>query len=83
MANDSIAKDLGRIKKALDQQTPRWGPVLVTLLGAEDRATRFFMDTTILKKPYKTNTFDKNKAFEYAFADTRLMQTVRASNLPG
>lgn len=83
MANDSIVKDLGRLKKALDQQTPRWGPVLVTLLGAEDRASRFFMDTTILKQPYKTNTYDKGKAFEYAFADTRLMQTVRASNLPG
>jgi hypothetical protein len=83
MANGSIAKDLGRLAKALDQQTPRWGPVLVTLLGAEDKATAAFMDTTILKKPYKTNTFDKNLAFGYAFNNTRLMQQAWAHGLPG
>jgi hypothetical protein len=83
MANASIAQDLGRLAKALDQQTPRWGPVLVTLLGAEDKAAGAFMDTTILKKPYKTNTYDKRLAFGYAFGNTRLMQQVRANALPG
>ena len=70
MANASIAKDLGRLAKALDQQTPRWGPVLVTLLGAEDKAASAFMDTTILKKAYTTSKFEKDRAFAAAFTNT-------------
>jgi len=83
MANASIAKDLGRLAKALDQQTPRWGPVLVTLLGAEDKAASAFMDTTILKKAYTTSKFEKDRAFAAAFTNTRLMQQVWANTLPG
>ena len=83
MANDAIVKDLKRLTKALDQQTPRWGPVLVSLLGAEDKARSAYMNTTILKPPYKTSTFDKELALGYAFANTQLMQQVSAFILPG
>ena len=83
MANDSIAKDLGRIRKALDQRVERWGPVMVSLLGAEDKALRAFNETTILRKPYTTGTFEKNRVFNAAFTNTRLMRTVWAPFFPG
>jgi hypothetical protein len=83
MANDAVAKDLARIKKALDQRTERWGPVMVTLLGAEDKALRVFNETSILRKPYTAGAYEKNRAFNAAFTNTRLMGTVWAPFFPG
>src|SRR6266850_456275 len=83
MANESIAKDLGRIRKALDQRVERWGPVIVSLLGAEDKARRAFNETTVVRKPYSTSSGDKNRAFDFAFTHTRLMRTVWAPFFPG
>jgi hypothetical protein len=83
MPNESVAKDIARIKKALDQRTERWGPVMVTLLGAEDKALRLFNEISILRKPYTSNSFDKKTAINAAFGNTRLIGTVWARSFPG
>jgi hypothetical protein len=83
MSNDSIAKDIGRLATALDTRIRRWLLVLEKLLEAEDIAKNTFMETTIMKRPYTTNTFDKHEAFRAAFLNTRIMPKVSASQLPG
>jgi hypothetical protein len=44
---------------------------------------RAFNETTILRKPYTTSSYEKNRAFNAAFTNTRLMRTVWAPFFPG